>query len=286
MPDPASLFASSAMLLGGEGIDIGTVLDVFGTIITYGSLVALAGLGIWMVHNLLTSNKRKAQLHVNAARNLIGQSRHAEAIPHLQKALALQPDRFGTAMRLGEVWVWAEQDLPIESVLANTGRLHSTYVWIFTRMGLVYHEQGQTARAITCYQTAIRLFPDAKEAPFRALGGILGATGRSLEHNLPATLPFHPRYEETSRAFVSAAARHGHIEAAMACYRRTRESNPRLAERMREDLIFLDDSQVRMALAGELLEESLTEAELASGRRLSWDLDNDGEDTGWEDIER
>jgi len=270
MPDPASLFASSAMLLGGEGIDIGTVLDGLRTVMTYGSLAFLVGLGLLLAHDFLSSDKRKAQRHVNAAMNLIDQSRHAEAIPHLQKALALRPDKFLLAMRLGEVWVWAEQDLPDERVLENTGRLHPDYVWIFKQMSLRYDEQGQTARAMACYQHAIRLFPDADVAPFRALGEILGETGRSLEHNLPATLPFHPRYEETSRAFVRAAAKHGHIEAAMACYRKTQESNPRLAERMLEDLICsLDDRQVRLALVDEFLEEAFTK----SGRPLSrnWD---------------
>lgn len=190
----------------------------------------------------LRLNPRAAQAHNNLANVLVRLERFAEAAPHYEAALAVQPTaeahsnyggvlvrlgrredagkQFAEALRLRPDLADAHNNLA--NLLAQAGdlaaaephfreavRLRPDHADAHANLGNVLAQTGRLADALPCYEAALRLRPDFADAHYNLATtlGLLRRWSEALSH-YEAVLKLQPNYRGAREGRARAEAMH------------------------------------------------------------------------------
>lgn len=178
-----------------------TILSMFALRVWNESYKYMDNSTLW--HDTLVKNPAAVAAHYNLATSLFAQGQLAQALPHYEAVVHLDPQS-----------VWAQNNLGV--LLAAMGRFdearrhyaealridpHSAFT--YNNIGTALLAQGQTAEAITALQEAVRLSPEYAEA-YHNLGvawTIQGNVTNALQCYVEA-LRLNPEYEKSKAQLV------------------------------------------------------------------------------------
>jgi protein O-mannosyl-transferase len=182
----------------------------------------------------LAKNPAAWMAHVNLGDLLLNNGRPAEAIPYLDRGLALKPDvpesyhsRGNAARAMGrpdEARTFYERSLQVDP----------RYAPAYNALGLLLLDQRKEVEAAEEFQRAARLRPDFSDPPFN-LGNISAARGNfeEAEAYYERALQIDPEFAKAHNNLANVYAYRGKIEQAIAHYEKALELQPDLGEARR-----------------------------------------------------
>jgi arylsulfatase A-like enzyme/tetratricopeptide (TPR) repeat protein len=149
------------------------------------ALVGLAGLLIQegrdedvmaLSKRTLALDERNAQAHTLLGEVYAGRREPAQALPHFEQAVAIQPKLTRNRLNLAGSLIEVKQYGRAEALLKEVVAEHPRFPLAHFNLGLVYEEQGRLAEARAAYAAEVAAYPQEFKARFN-LGKVLFALG-------------------------------------------------------------------------------------------------------------
>lgn len=176
---------------------------------------------------VLISNPRHFDALCNLAGVLVLQHQPAEAVPLLEKAIALHGNRAEAHYNLGRALMDLGQPDAAAASLQRAIRLRPDYVDALTNLGACLNELGRRDEAVAGLEQALKLDPLRPESHFnlaRARGERVDAG--ETEATLRAALELRPEYPEARVELANLLANVGRRAEAIEHLRYTVETSP------------------------------------------------------------
>ncbi len=172
----------------------------------------------WMAHN-------------NLAESLAGAGRVTEAIPHLQRAIALRPQSAEAENNLGDDLRQLGQPLDAIPHLQRALELQPTFAQAHNNLGVALMEANRPGEGMAQFEEALRLNPRYAQACFN-LGLALANTGHppeAIEHFARA-VQLDPNYGEAELNWAVGLTITGRFTAAVPHFERAIQLEPNSSE--------------------------------------------------------
>jgi len=124
----------------------------------------------------LSLDDRNTQAHALLGRAYISQNRPAEALPHFEKAVEIQPKMTQNRLDLSGCLIEVRQHGRAEALLKEIVGEFPRFPFAQFNLGLVYDERGQPEEARAAYEAEVSTYPGHFKARFN-LGKILFQLG-------------------------------------------------------------------------------------------------------------
>jgi tetratricopeptide (TPR) repeat protein len=172
--------------------------------------------------------------HLNLGYLLLTNGRPAEAIPYLDRGLALKPDVPEAYHSRGDAALAMGRPDEARTFYERTLQVAPTYAPAYNALGLLLLNQGKMVEADEEFQRAARLRPDLAY-PLYNLGNIAAARGNfeEAEAYYERALQIDPDFAGAHNNLANVYAYRGKIEQAIPHYEKALELQPDLAEARR-----------------------------------------------------
>jgi Flp pilus assembly protein TadD len=199
--------------------------------------------------NLLASAIYHSGYHSKLGSLLLERGQVNEAIAHLQKALALQPDDAGLHINLGIALAGKGQTDNAIRLYREALRLEPDYADAHNGLGVALQNKGQMDEAIRQLQEAIRLKPDHAEAHYN-LGVAFYLQGRTAEaiRQFQTVIRLKPDHAEAHNNLGTALGLRGQTAEAIRHFQQALRLKPDYAE-ARKNLDLLLTTQADRSLS-------------------------------------
>jgi arylsulfatase A-like enzyme/tetratricopeptide (TPR) repeat protein len=124
----------------------------------------------------LALDERNAQAHTLLGEVYASRRQPAEALPHFEKAVEIQPKLTRNRLNLAGSLIEVERYDRAEALLKEIAAAHPRFPLVHFNLGLLYEEQGRLAEARAAYAAEVAAFPQQFKARFN-LGKVLFALG-------------------------------------------------------------------------------------------------------------
>jgi arylsulfatase A-like enzyme/tetratricopeptide (TPR) repeat protein len=124
----------------------------------------------------LALDERNAQAHTLLGEVYAGRREPDQALPHFEKAVAIQPKLTRNRLNLAGCLIEVKQYGRAEALLKEVVAAHPRFPLAHFNLGLVHEEQGRLAEARAAYAAEVAAYPQEFKARFN-LGKVLFALG-------------------------------------------------------------------------------------------------------------
>jgi len=128
----------------------------------------------------LSLDDRNTQAHALLGRAYVSQSRPAEALPHFERAVEIQPKMTQNRLDLSGCLIDVRQHGRAEALLKEIVGEFPRFPNAQFNLGLLYDEQGQPEEARSAYEAEVSTYPKHFKARFN-LGKILFQLGSTAD---------------------------------------------------------------------------------------------------------
>jgi len=172
----------------------------------------------------------------NLASLLLERGRPAEAVPFLERALALRPDVPEVHHTMADAWLRLGRRDEARAEYARALAVAPGYAPAHNGLGLLLLDEGKATEAIAEFEQAIRLRPDLA-APFYNLGNALVALDRwrEAEPYYERALQIDPEFAQAHNNLANLYAYRGNLASAIEHYEKALALEPALRQ-ARENL--------------------------------------------------
>lgn len=171
--------------------------------------------------------ENNAFAHSNIAGALLTQNKVEEALPHLQKALALTPDDYNTLVRAARAYyVRGDHDTAV-ATLKRAIKTHPDYLRAYDDLYKILIATGKAEEALQEYENAVKVNRGVPEFCF-AYGNVLASNGKFDEAILQYehVLKVNPHHSGSHFNIGLVLMAKGHYEKAEVHFRKTISINP------------------------------------------------------------
>jgi arylsulfatase A-like enzyme/Tfp pilus assembly protein PilF len=124
----------------------------------------------------LSVDPRNSQAYALLGEVFIGRKKPAEALPHLEKAVEIQPKITQNRVNLAAALVEVKEFDRAQQMLNEVLRDHPRFPGVWFNQGVLHEEQRRPYEALKAYLQEVENYPDSFEARFN-LGKVLSALG-------------------------------------------------------------------------------------------------------------
>jgi tetratricopeptide (TPR) repeat protein len=124
----------------------------------------------------LSLDDRNPQAHTLLGDAYVARHEPSNALPHLERAVEIQPKLTQNRLNLGACLVEVKQLARAQATLEEIVREHPRFPGAQFNLGVLYEEQGRPEDARKAYAAEIATYPDAFKARFN-LGKVLSTLG-------------------------------------------------------------------------------------------------------------
>ncbi len=183
--------------------------------------------------------------------------RHAEAVEHISRALAISGPNAIYLNHLGAAHATLQQHDDAERCFRQAAELAGNDPQIHYNLGALLVLRGKKSEAAESYRRAIALSPKFTEAQFN-LGNLMRDEGNleEAERCYAAALAARPQYNKAAIALANIQLRLKKLSAAESTYRLAMQADPKNAD-VRYWLGSLMQSQERLEEAAEMLQSAI-----------------------------